>query len=243
MSILVIGESCLDVFTYGECNRMCPEAPVPVFNPIDAVENGGMAMNVHSNLIKMDTDSHIITNQNYRSIRKTRFIDHRTNHMFMRLDEKDDNYGQFSFDGVDFDKYEAVIVSDYDKGFLTEEDIEMIGKSHKAVFLDTKKTLGKWCEAVKFIKFNITEYERSKPHINDTISKKLIVTLGPKGAIHNEVIYPVPKVEIKDTSGAGDTFVAALASEYTKTQNIEDAITYANFCATKVVQRRGVATV
>ena len=70
MSILVIGESCLDVFTYGECNRMCPEAPVPVFNPIDVVENGGMAMNVYNNLIKMGTQVDIITNQNYEGIKK-----------------------------------------------------------------------------------------------------------------------------------------------------------------------------
>ena len=32
--ILVIGDSCTDIFIYGECNRICPEAPVPVFNPI-----------------------------------------------------------------------------------------------------------------------------------------------------------------------------------------------------------------
>ena len=243
MSILVIGESCLDVFTYGECNRMCPEAPVPVFNPIDVVENGGMAMNVYNNLIKMGTQVDIITNQNYEGIKKTRFIDHRTNHMFMRLDEKDNDYGKFSINGINFDEYEAIIISDYDKGFLTKKDIETIGKSHKGVFLDTKKTLGKWCETVSFIKFNITEYEASRPYVNKKIPKKLIVTLGPKGAIHRDIIYPVPKVEIKDTSGAGDTFVAALASEYVKNCNIEDAIVYANSCSTAVVQRRGVATV
>tara|TARA_R100001129_G_scaffold185376_1_gene173364 strand:- start:313 stop:981 length:669 start_codon:yes stop_codon:yes gene_type:complete len=222
---------------------MCPEAPVPVFNPIDIVENGGMAMNVYNNLIKMGAQVDIITNENYEGIKKTRFIDHRTNHMFMRLDEKDNDYGKFLINDINFDEYEAVIISDYDKGFLTKKDIETIGKSHKAVFLDTKKTLGKWCETVSFIKFNITEYERSKPYVNKKISKKLIVTLGPKGAVHRDVIYPVPKVEIKDTSGAGDTFVAALASEYIKNCNIESAIVYANSCSTTVVQRRGVATV
>ena len=35
--ILVIGESCLDVFHYGECERLCPEAPVPVFNSIRTI--------------------------------------------------------------------------------------------------------------------------------------------------------------------------------------------------------------
>jgi len=33
MKILVIGDSCKDVFIYGKANRLCPEAPVPVFIP------------------------------------------------------------------------------------------------------------------------------------------------------------------------------------------------------------------
>ena len=243
MSILVIGESCLDVFTYGECNRMCPEAPVPVFNPINITENGGMAMNVYANLLKMKTKVEIITNNNFEDIKKIRFIDHRTNHMFMRLDERDDDYGKCDVKNIDFAKYEAIIISDYNKGFLSERDIEYIGESHEAVFLDTKKILGLWCETVKFIKFNSAEYDRSKANVNDEISKKLIVTLGPRGAIHNGNTYPVPGVEIKDTSGAGDTFIAALASEYIKNKNIGDSITYANNCATVVVQKKGVATI
>ena len=32
-SILVIGDSCTDIFVYGKTDRICPEAPVPVFNP------------------------------------------------------------------------------------------------------------------------------------------------------------------------------------------------------------------
>ena len=50
MRVLVIGDSCTDVFVYGNIERICPEAPVPVFNPIRRVESGGMAKNVKSNL-------------------------------------------------------------------------------------------------------------------------------------------------------------------------------------------------
>ena len=52
MSILVIGESCLDVFTYGACKRMCPEAPVPVFNPVKTITNEGMAFMENATLKK-----------------------------------------------------------------------------------------------------------------------------------------------------------------------------------------------
>ena len=48
--ILVIGELCIDRFVYGEVKRLSPEAPVPVFNPKDIIENKGMAGNVVENL-------------------------------------------------------------------------------------------------------------------------------------------------------------------------------------------------
>ena len=56
MSILVIGESCNDIFHYGVCNRLCPEAPVPVFNSCKVVNNGGMAMNVKNNFTALGVD-------------------------------------------------------------------------------------------------------------------------------------------------------------------------------------------
>ena len=60
--LLVIGESCVDVFTYGECKRLCPEAPVPIFNPKKTIESLGMAYNVYKNLESLDVPSRIITN-------------------------------------------------------------------------------------------------------------------------------------------------------------------------------------
>ena len=50
MKILIIGDSCTDKFIYGECKRICPEAPVPVFSPINSTKNDGMAKNVFNNL-------------------------------------------------------------------------------------------------------------------------------------------------------------------------------------------------
>ena len=47
--VLVVGDSCTDVFIYGIIERVSPEAPVPVFNPIKETSNGGMASNVELN--------------------------------------------------------------------------------------------------------------------------------------------------------------------------------------------------
>lgn len=46
MRVVVYGDACVDVFVYGNCPRLCPEAPVPVFIPLEKVTNDGMALNV-----------------------------------------------------------------------------------------------------------------------------------------------------------------------------------------------------
>ena len=33
MKILVVGDSCIDIFRYGKVTRIAPEAPVPIIVP------------------------------------------------------------------------------------------------------------------------------------------------------------------------------------------------------------------
>ena len=70
MNILVIGDSCKDVFIYGETVRLSPEAPVPVLNPLTEISNDGMAKNVVNNVESLQANVHSITNKN--SIRKVK---------------------------------------------------------------------------------------------------------------------------------------------------------------------------
>ena len=70
-----------------------------------------------------------------------------------------------------------------------------------------------------------------------------IVTVGSNGCIYNGEVYPVDKVEIKDLTGAGDSFLAALVCSYLNDKDIVSAIKFANDCATKVVQQKGVNTI
>ena len=244
MKILVIGESCKDVFHYGECNRLCPSAPVPVFKSISISVNGGMAKNVQENLNSLGAATNIITNHGWMEKTKTRYVDLRSNHMFLRVDESDDSYGKLTsreLKKVDFSLHDAVVVSDYNKGYLSTDILKQISTSHELVFLDTKKTLGDWCEKYSFIKINNKEFEKTKPTLNERIMNKLIVTRGPYGCEYNKKVYPVSSVEVKDTSGAGDTFLAGLVKKYVETKNIVDSIKFANDCATMVVQKRGVS--
>ena len=238
--ILVIGETCRDVFCYGKAERLCPEAPAPVFNPISTVENPGMAMNVQRNIEALGADCDILTNSNWEEIVKTRYIHKNTNQMFIRIDRNDEEVERCDLTKMKLDEYDAVIISDYCKGYLTEEDMHTIAKGHECVFLDTKRSIDDWCNEMTFIKINEYEYEHTRKTITPELQKKIIVTLGSRGCEYNGKRFKVETVDIKDVTGAGDTFVAALAVEYVKSQNIEKAIVYANQCATKVVQKRGV---
>ena len=131
INILVIGDSCIDVFVYGNVYRLAPEGPVPVFNPTFSENNGGMALNVQKNIEAIGANATLITQA--EKITKTRYVDYRTNNLLLRIDENDNcsriseevinNISGNFFNGV---KYDAIIISDYCKGFLLEEDIEFI---------------------------------------------------------------------------------------------------------------------
>jgi len=239
--ILVIGETCKDIFCYGKAERLCPEAPAPVFNPINRVENPGMATNVQRNIIAMGVECDIFTNSNWREIIKTRYIHKNTNQMFIRIDINDEEIQRCDVREIRWSEYDAIVISDYYKGYLTEEDINKISSSHHLVFLDTKRNLGAWCKNVAFIKINEYEYEKTKNMLTEELREKIIVTLGNRGCKYRNQIFNVEAVDIKDVTGAGDTFIAALAVGYVKTKDIKSAIRYANECATQVVQKRGVA--
>lgn len=242
--ILVIGDGCKDVHIYGRCERLAPDAPVPVFIPNYEKRNLGMAGNVYQNIVAMGYPAILKTNP--LTIEKKRFVHEETNHMFLRVDSGESSIERISDLTDEFiSQYDLIIISDYNKGFLLEEDIKFICDNHNLVFIDTKKIIGDFCKNCSFIKINKNEYEASQDFIrgSEWAKNKVIVTLGSKGCLFKDKLYPVEKVEIKDLCGAGDTFMAALCVNYLKTKNIDSAIEFANECATEIVQLKGVNTV
>jgi len=242
VKFLVIGDSCTDVFVYGYCDRMAPAAPVPVFVADKEKSNMGMAGNVYKNMLSLGVECDLITNKT--QITKTRYVENKTNHMIMRLDSGEGSVDRIEgIEEIKYDDYDAVILSDYDKGFLTTEDIREISRLHPLVFLDTKKLIGDWAKDITYIKINEVEYEKTKHTLSDWCDEKMIVTLGSRGCRYKDKIIGVIKVEIRDLVGAGDTFLASLVYNFVKRGNIYVAIDFANECATQVVQQRGVNTI
>jgi bifunctional ADP-heptose synthase (sugar kinase/adenylyltransferase) len=249
MNFLVIGEKCKDVFVYGEVTRLSPEAPVPVFKPVRSVENYGMAQNVYNNLFSLlEKKSSVVGHFSHGNIVKTRYVDEKTNHYFIRIDEND------RVPAIEFSPTvekvirmsDCIIISDYDKGYLSINDIYKICQEKKegaVVFLDTKKKITPVIyDCVDFVKFNESEYNNNRMYA-ENYEKKIILTLGSEGAYYDGQDFPSEKKVTLDVSGAGDTFLAALAYYYMNGRLIKFAIQKANEAACKVVSERGVSVI
>lgn len=226
MRFLVIGDTCHDVYKYGTIKRLNPEASAPLLSMHGTEIRAGMALNVAANLQAFGVEVQTEVPKNGASF-KTRYIDEKSGQQLLRVDE--DNVpdkvwkDMRSYNQDDFD---AVVVSDYNKGFLTDNDIAQLSR-FKHCYIDTKKrNLGGLGPA--WFKINAAEEAAllSRP-------TNLVVTLGADGARHNgKIVSPfMSPIDVVDVCGAGDTFLAAFAFAMTSGCNIPASMNFANRCA------------
>lgn len=228
----MIGDKCKDIYQYGTIDRLSPEAPVPIFVPSHVEERDGMAGNVANNLQALGCH---VTFLHDKTSTKTRLIDERSKQQIVRIDN-DAESTSIVFDTEIPNIYDAVVISDYNKGTVSYELIEELIALSIPIFIDTKKTdlqrfQGAW------VKINELEYSKITSECTG-----LIVTRGAKGAcaVHHDINVPAPRVEVTDVTGAGDTFLSALVFEYLNTSNIEQAIKFAIQASAVTIQHLGV---
>jgi bifunctional ADP-heptose synthase (sugar kinase/adenylyltransferase) len=249
MNILVIGEACVDIFHYGRTTRLNPEAPTPIFVTDKTVTNEGMAANVAANLESLFQTEATVTsfNQQFGTIiKKERFVESAHNYIMLRVDvdPKLESFVLHPHIQEMIKIADAVVVSDYDKGFLSESALCNISQLSKLAFLDTKKPLSRWAEHFDYIKIN---YSESLNPLHDekfieNNAERIIVTSGKDGARLGNKSYPTTPVEIMDVAGAGDSFLAGLVYCYLKENDIDKAIEFANSVARFAVSKKGVVS-
>jgi len=235
--VLLIGDHCLDIYHYGECDRLSPEAPVPVLKQHSVEVKMGMSSNVALNLkafgIKVNHQ------KNGDVLKKHRLVDSKSNQHLVRFDEGEDRLlEEINIKRVEHThKIDVVVISDYNKGFLRHDSISKICEIFKdyTIFADTKKQ-DLSCFSGCYIKVNEREFKNIKKFPKDS---KFIVTLGEKGALYQNKSYPVVKTEVFDVCGAGDVFLASLVYGFLRHGSIEDAVPLANKCAAYSVSKMG----
>lgn len=239
--VLIVGDSCVDRYSYGTVTRLAPDKPVPILEQTSTQDSPGMAGNLARNLTQLGVNIELLTNDDWQEVIKERFVHSSTNHMFLRRD-LGQSQGRLS-EIPDLSIFDAVVVSDYDKGFLSESQIEALCGAAKISFLDTKRRLGNWCLNATFVKINEYERDRSSFFLDQHPEISIIETLGSRGAKYRSKVFEIEPLEIIDVSGAGDAFLAAFVAKTLSGASVEESIVFANSSARKVVAARGVTTV
>jgi len=229
--ILLLGDDCTDIYKYGSVDRISPEAPVPVFIPKYDVVKDGMAGNVRKNLEALGCQVNYLFG---KTSTKTRLIDTRSKQQIVRIDN-DIISDPITIDSELPTVYDAIVISDYNKGTVSYELIEELRKEFSGpIFVDTKKTDLARLEGC-FIKIN--ELENSRATSFPTAG--LIVTYGDRGVVYDEFAFGARNVEVADVCGAGDTFLAAVCYQYLNTVNMHLAISFAINASAVTVQHLG----
>jgi bifunctional ADP-heptose synthase (sugar kinase/adenylyltransferase) len=223
MKVLVIGDYIEDRYIFCKSERLCPEAPVPVLKPFKAIQTPGGAGLVACQLVELIGKENVIGQYGSLSRKKRYFVG---SHLAMRVDR--DSLGirgdyMLTVSNLLDEKIDAVIVSDYGKGAIASSLAQLIiDKTYHLdipVFVDAKNAWHLYDQAFAFFP-NEKEYEARFYHARHIIQK-----LGAKGCSVDGQIIPIEKpVEVRDTTGAGDIFLAAFVAHFLKLKEMNPAI-------------------
>lgn len=257
--ILLIGDNAVDVFLMVDCHRISPERPVPVLTPHSVRQNPGMGGNVLANLNSLAPDVEVTVLFPPTPSVKTRYVDRGSNQHFVRVDQDvvAEPLSLLAFlDVIDTQKWDAVILSDYSKGFLNTEIMCCIARECEErdipTYLDTKSLLGEWSQSATVVKINSKEYASQfaagvkEPWLQ---CKNLIVTQGANGMMlldeeGDEEYRTAPNaIDLRDQVGCGDTALAGLVVGYLETQDLARAMDFADKAASIAASKIGVVAV
>lgn len=220
-------------------------------------------------IIDVDT-SNIVTQNGRKTSKKSRII--ASSQQVLRYDkESRDAIKDTQADKIlnslkdTISSYDAVILSDYGKGVLSnllcQGVISLCKRSGVKVLVDPKgsdysKYKGAYLltpnkkEAILATKIEIKDKESLKNALSKlkqecelTIS---MITLSEEGIATYEdemKIFPTVAKEVFDVTGAGDTVIASIAYALSAGENIDKAASFANLAAGVVVGKIGSATV
>lgn len=163
-------------------------------------------------------------------------------------------------------KHDAVILSDYNIGTLTDnvikKAIELCKKHNKIIVVDSQKNLNRFQgvtsmtpnqpDSEKFVGFFIKDLNSLKKAGKDILDKtkaeSVLITLGGDGMAlfeNNGNFEKIPvfnKTDVFDVTGAGDTVVAVYTLAMASGFNKKEAAILGNLAASIVIRYFGCAT-
>lgn len=221
-------------------------------------ENGDSVNDLLDEYKNIDT-LNVIVDGEVQTTTKTRITDSTGKHI-VRIDiDNDINYGLNLWDYVfGSEEGDVICVSDYNKGVIEEgqtiKAIDFLKDKHK-ILVDPKNE-PHYYRGAFLVKPNMKEYkewfgefsiEKTFQKLDQYQWKWLVVTDGPRGLhvfrrddfIHKHFAC-LTNGDVFDVTGAGDSVMAVIAHCIDKGDNIFEACEKACFCASQLVQKRGV---
>ncbi|KUJ71350.1 bifunctional D-glycero-beta-D-manno-heptose-7-phosphate kinase/D-glycero-beta-D-manno-heptose 1-phosphate adenylyltransferase HldE [Thiomicrospira sp. WB1] len=290
--ILVVGDVMLDQYWAGSAKRISPEAPVPVVKVGEQTVRAGGAANVALNVAALGAQATLMgvvgqddhgqqleqvvsaagvtpdwVYSEVGTICKLRVLSH--HQQLIRMDFEEPVPPQAASElaakvGRAVAGYDALVISDYAKGSLTDVAvmIEAANQAGVPVLIDPKGDDFSRYRSATLIKPNQSEFEHIVGPCPDTATllqkaeslreslgtQALLITRSEHGmalveAEHAATTLQSKAQEVFDVTGAGDTVMAALATAYASGMTLPQSVRLANEAAGLVVKKVGTSTV
>lgn len=295
VNVLVIGDVMLDKYYFGSVRRISPEAPVPVVKVNSTKLTLGGAGNVLSNISHLGAKGFLVSvcgkdenavtlksllgdlnaecsfvERDLPTVTKLRVVGEKQ--QVVRLDFEEIVPVELSKEQClliqkQIAKCKTIILSDYGKGFCTDEVCQFIiseaAKLGHKVVIDPKGSDWSKYAGADIVTPNVNELSeavgRQVLNVDDDVCfsareilrkykiKSLLVTRSDKGMsiVTDTTVEHIPTEakEVFDVSGAGDTVVAVLAACLGKGYTLEASAFIANKAAGIVVSKMGTAPI
>lgn len=281
--ILLIGDIMLDKYIYGDVSRISPEAPVPIVKiEQEFCELGGVG-NVASNVASLGGEAFLISfvgkdaegkilrelleqkgigcalDEGGVTIQKTRVIG--KNQQLIRFDKEETDKKTFS-ENVKIiireksEQSEIIIISDYAKGCITADLMELLIPYREKIIADPKPSNKNLYKNIFLITPNKKESlemsgsttpEEAIFKLGDELNSNVLITLSEKGMmlLADEKIREIPTYarEVFDVMGAGDSAIATIALGLAANASLEESAILANYAAGISVEKKGTYSV
>lgn len=242
LRILVTGDPMVDVYHFGRVERMCPEAPVPVFLEDRVERRNGGAANARDQLEALGCKTENTFPLYGLWTEKHRYL---VGHQLMWRIDHDVNIAA-DWAGHDLSKFNALLVSDYRKGACLGPALPThITKYRDAsipVVVDPKGAHWQIYEGASVICPNSRELEGRYVPAADypwTIIEKRGAAGLRLHASGGQVDFPATARHVFDVTGAGDTVSAVVTATIAAGGTLDQACVLANLAAGYVVGEVG----
>ena len=290
MNVLVIGDIMIDINSNSEITRIAPESNIPIYNILDVTNILGGASNVAVNLKNLGVNLEVVSvigDDIYgnkiqdlfvsKQIKHKLFIDKerkttQKNRIFVKntlnvrydIESTHDISSDIENEVINYvitkNNIDAIIISDYDKGVVTERLSQTIisyaNKNNIPTFVDPKiKNYIKY-KGCFLLKPNQNEAEKISGEkniskilhfIKDKIEcSNILLTRGKEGMILNNIYNKIEHssiINLVDVTGAGDIVLSVLVYVFLKDKNLLKACKIANYIGGKSVGVIGNYTV